>query len=72
MLETNQPEVILTAAELNEKLRSILVARQNDLPADVKQAGEIEAQIRYLIDTTCELSMAPGEYLQWYAIRLEK
>lgn len=72
VLETNQPEVILTAAELSEKLRSILAARQDELPSDVKQAGDIDAQIRYLIDTTCELGMAPGEYLQWYAIRLEK
>lgn len=72
VLETNQPEVILTAAELSEKLRSLLAARQADLPADVKQAGEIDDQVRYLIDTTCELAMAPGEYLQWYAIRLEK
>lgn len=72
VLETNQPETILTAAELSEKLRSILATRQEDLPADVKQAGAIDAQIRYLLDTTCELDMAPGEYLQWYAIRLEK
>ena len=72
VLETNQPEEILTSAELGEKLRAILVDRQNELPTDVKQAGTIEAQVRYLLDTTCELDMAPGEYLQWYAIRLEK
>jgi len=79
VLETNQPEAILTAAELSEKLRSILATRQDELPLDVKQAGakaehdaSINEQIRYLMDTTCELNMAPGEYLQWYAIRLEK
>ncbi|MBW4440534.1 MAG: chlororespiratory reduction protein 7 [Plectolyngbya sp. WJT66-NPBG17] len=72
VLETNQPESILSAAELSEKLRSILATRQEVLPPDVKQAGAIDAQIRYLLDTTCELDMAPGEYLQWYAIRLEK
>jgi hypothetical protein len=72
VLETDRPEEILTVAELSEKLRSMLATRQNDLPPDVKQAGTIDEQIRYLIDTTCELDMAPGEYLQWYAIRLEK
>lgn len=72
VLETNQPEVILSAAELSEKLRSILAARQDNLPADLRQAGTIDAQIKYLLDTSCELDMAPGEYLQWYAVRLEK
>jgi Protein CHLORORESPIRATORY REDUCTION 7 len=28
--------------------------------------------VRYLLDTSCELALAPGEYLQWYQIRLEK
>lgn len=72
VLETNQPEEILTATELSEKLRSILAARQDNLPPDLQQAGTINNQIRHLLDSTCELDMAPGEYLQWYAIRLEK
>lgn len=72
VLETNQPEEILTAAELSKKLRSILTARQDNLSSDLQQAGTIDEQIRYLLDTTCELDMAPGEYLQWYAVRLEK
>ncbi|MCU0548007.1 MAG: chlororespiratory reduction protein 7 [Leptolyngbya sp. Prado105] len=72
VLETNQPEEILTAAELSEKLRSILTARQDNLSPDLQQIAAIDDQIRYLLDTTCELDMAPGEYLQWYAVRLEK
>ncbi len=72
VLETNQPEAILSAAELSEKLRSILATRQDTLSPDLQQAGTIDNQIRYLLDTTCELDMAPGEYLQWYAVRLEK
>jgi hypothetical protein len=67
VLETNKPEEILTAAELSKKLRSILTSRE-----DFQQTGSIDDQIRHLLDTTCELDMAPGEYLQWYAIRLEK
>jgi REP element-mobilizing transposase RayT len=72
VLETNQPEQILTVAELIEKLRSLLSTRQNDLPADLQKISSIDDQVRYLIDTSCEIDMAPGEYLQWYAIRLEK
>lgn len=72
VLETNQPEIILSAAELTEKLRSILATRQNDLPQDLQPFSQIDDQIKHLLDTTCELDMAPGEYLQWYAVRLEK
>jgi REP element-mobilizing transposase RayT len=72
VLETNQSEQILTVAELIEKLRSLLSTRQNDLPADLQKISSIDDQVRYLIDTSCEIDMAPGEYLQWYAIRLEK
>jgi hypothetical protein len=72
VLETNQPEQILSAAELTEKLRSILATRQDDLPADLRSFSTIEAQVKHLIDTTCELDMMPGEYLQWYAVRLER
>jgi hypothetical protein len=25
-----------------------------------------------LLDTSCNLDVGPGEYLQWYAVRLEK
>lgn len=72
VLETNQPEQIVTAAELVEKLRSILSSQQVDLPTDLQALPSIDEQINHLIDTTCELDMAPGEYLQWYAVRLEK
>ena len=72
VLETNQPEQILSADELSEKLRSLLSSRQDNLPSDLQKFSAIDDQIRYLLDTTCEFDMAPGEYLQWYAIRLEK
>jgi hypothetical protein len=72
VLETNQPEQILTPEELLEKLKAILATRQDDLPRDLQKFAEIEAQARYLMDTSCELDMEPGEYLQWYVVRLEK
>ncbi|MGB5962777.1 MAG: chlororespiratory reduction protein 7 [Coleofasciculaceae cyanobacterium] len=72
VLETNQPEQILTPEELLLKLKAILATRQDDLPRDLQKFADIEAQAKYLMDTSCELDMEPGEYLQWYVVRLEK
>ncbi|MBD1912162.1 MULTISPECIES: chlororespiratory reduction protein 7 [unclassified Leptolyngbya] len=72
VLETNQPEVFLTAKELLEKLSGILAQRQDDLPRDLQSIPQISAQAQHLMETSCELDVGPGEYLQWYAVRLEK
>jgi hypothetical protein len=72
VLETNQPEQILTAAETLSKLAAVLSTRQADLPRGLEAFSTPEAQAQHLIDTVCELEMNPGKYLQWYAVRLEK
>lgn len=72
VLEASQPEQILTTAELLEKLKGILVKRQQDLPQDLRKFTTIADQAQYLVDTYCELDVGPGQYLQWYSIRLEK
>jgi Protein CHLORORESPIRATORY REDUCTION 7 len=72
VLETNQPEQILTAAELLEKLQAILACRQTQLPRDLASLASVAAQAQYLLDTACNFDLSPGEYLQWYAVRLEK
>ncbi|MEG4341762.1 chlororespiratory reduction protein 7 [Microcoleus sp. A003_D6] len=72
VLETNQPEQFVTAAELLEKLKAVLASGQEDLPRDVQKFSSVEAQAKYLIDTYCELDVGPGQFLQWYAVRLEK
>lgn len=72
VLEPNQPEQFLTAAELLAKLQSILSGRQDDLPVDLQRFSDVETQARHLMETTCEFDVAPGEYLQWYVVRLEK
>ncbi|MGB7441693.1 MAG: chlororespiratory reduction protein 7 [Coleofasciculaceae cyanobacterium] len=72
VLETNQPEVIMTGAELLEKLRTILGQRQDDLPRDLQNITSVDEQAQYLMETACELDVEPGEYLQWYVVRLEK
>lgn len=72
VLETNQPEQFLTPTELLEKLKAILATRQDDLPRDLQKFASVEKQAQYLMETSCELDVGPGEYLQWYVVRLEK
>jgi Protein CHLORORESPIRATORY REDUCTION 7 len=72
LLETNRPEQILTPAEMFAKLQSVVIKFADDLPIDVRQISGTDAQVQYLLDTSCELDLVPGEYLQWYAVRLEK
>ena len=71
MLETKQPEQIVTAAEMLAKLEQVLADRA-DLSAELQALGPLSAQAQHLLDTSCELPLGPGEFLQWYAIRLEK
>jgi hypothetical protein len=72
VLEPNQPEQFLTELELLEKLQEILTQRQQDLPRELQKFASVEAQAQYLLDTSCEFDLGPGQYLQWYAVRLEK
>ncbi|MEM6753665.1 MAG: chlororespiratory reduction protein 7 [Cyanobacteria bacterium P01_C01_bin.38] len=73
VLETNQPEQFLTSTELLEKLKQTLQQlKEEELPHDLKKIDSLQAQAEYLLDTSCELDLAPGQYLQWYAVRLEK
>ncbi|MCC5639635.1 chlororespiratory reduction protein 7 [Nostoc sp. CHAB 5844] len=73
VLETNQPEQFLTASELFEKLKTVLqTINHQDLPPDLQNLDSLEAKAQYLIDTSCELDIGTGKYLQWYAVRLEK
>ncbi|MFH7025768.1 MAG: chlororespiratory reduction protein 7 [Heteroscytonema crispum UTEX LB 1556] len=73
VLETNQPEQFLTASELLEKLKGVLQQfPDQDLPHDLQSFDSVDARAKYLLDTSCELDVGPGQYLQWYAVRLEK
>lgn len=72
VLEPNQPEQFLTASELFEKLKVVLARGQQQLPQELQNFSSIEEQANYLMDTSCELVLQPGQYLQWYAVRLEK
>lgn len=65
-------EEFLTTAELATKLRSLLATRQDDLPRDLQGLATVEEQAIALLENACEVEIAPGERLQWYAVRLEK
>lgn len=71
VLEPNQPEVFLTAEELLEKLKNILQA-QEELPRELQKFDSLEAQAQHLMETSCEFDVAPGQYIHWYVVRLEK
>jgi len=72
LLEPNQPEQFLTPVELLERLKAVLATRQDDLPRDLQKFSDLEVQAKYLMETSCELDVEPGQYLQWYVVRLEK
>lgn len=72
VLEPNQSEQFLTPAELLDKLKNVLMERQENLPQDLKKFTSVDAQAQYLMDTSCEFDLSPGQYLQWYVVRLEK
>lgn len=72
VLDSNQAEEFLTAPELLEKLKGVLAGLQDNLPRELQKFSDIEAQAKYLLDTSCELDVGPGQFLQWYAVRLEK
>jgi hypothetical protein len=73
VLETNQPEQFLTAAELLIKLEKILSQLPDqDLPPDLQKFQSVTEKSQYLLDTSCNLDVGSGEYLHWYAVRLEK
>jgi hypothetical protein len=72
LLETDRSEQLLTPAEMFDRLTEIVVKFADELPPDVRQIISVEERVRYLLDTSCELTLAPGQYLQWYAVRLEK
>jgi hypothetical protein len=72
VLESGQPEqVILTSEELLTKLEGVL-ATLDTLPRDLQRFATRSEQAQHLMETSCEIDLGPGDYLQWYVVRLEK
>lgn len=72
VLEADQPEQFMAPEELLAKLEGILGNCQADLPRDLQRFSTVPEQAKYLMNTSCEFDVAPGHYLQWYVVRLEK
>jgi hypothetical protein len=72
VLEADRPEEFLSAPELLAKLSAILTRRQDDLPRELQKFSTVAEQARYLLENHCEFDVAPGHFLQWYVVRLEK
>ena len=72
VLETDQPEAFLSPEELFNKLKERLASIQDDLPIDLQNIQSIDEQAKKLMDTGCELDVGPDQFLQWYAVRLDK
>lgn len=70
-LTPDASETFLTPPELLDKLKALL-ANQTDLPPELQRLPSPEKRAQYLIETHCEFETAPGEAVQWYAVRLEK
>ncbi len=72
VLEPDQPEQFMSSEELLSKLTSILGSCQGDLSRDLLRFPTVAAQAEYLMNTSCEFDVTPGQYIHWYAVRLEK
>ncbi len=71
VLEPGGEETILSA----EDTRAWLAHHVSSLPcppADLAHLESAEAQADRLLETACELELAPGTAIQWFAVRLER
>ncbi len=70
VLEPGQGETILSATETLHWLAGHLTTLA-DPPADLAELPDPVARAGRLLDTACELELAPGCTIQWFAVRLE-
>ncbi|MGB3291494.1 MAG: chlororespiratory reduction protein 7 [Phormidesmis sp.] len=71
-LTPDASETFLTPPELIDKLKAVLASYDGQLPPELRSLSSSDAQAKYLLETHCEFETAPGESVQWYAVRLEK
>ena len=70
-LTPDATETFMTPPELLDKLKEVLQAK-SQLSPDLQKLASDDERAKYLIETHCEFETAPGESVQWYAVRLEK
>jgi Protein CHLORORESPIRATORY REDUCTION 7 len=72
VLESDQPEQFMNAAELKTKLANLLQGSDVIIPRELEQFTSPELQAQHLLDNYFELDISADQYLQWYVVRLEK
>ncbi len=70
VLEPAGGERILTAAETLAWLAAQLAALEQ-APADLAGLASPQERAQRLLETACELELAPGLSIQWFAVRIE-
>ncbi|MFO0039953.1 MAG: chlororespiratory reduction protein 7 [Synechococcaceae cyanobacterium] len=70
VLEPGAGETILTAAETLAWLAERLAAMPQ-APADLVDLAGPQERAQRLLETACELEIAPGLTIRWFAVRLE-
>ncbi|MFM7265172.1 MAG: chlororespiratory reduction protein 7 [Cyanobium sp.] len=70
VLEPGGGETILTAAETLDWLGERLAA-MSEPPADLACLPAARSRAQRLLETACELEIAPGLTIRWFAVRLE-
>ncbi|MFN9692779.1 MAG: chlororespiratory reduction protein 7 [Synechococcaceae cyanobacterium] len=70
VLEPAAAERILSAAETSAWLAAHL-ENLAEPPADLTGLADPRQQAQRLLETACELELAPGMVIQWFAVRIE-
>lgn len=65
-------EQFLSREELQVYLKALIEEYPDCLELDLRRYTDPGEQVQRLIDITCELTIAPGQAVQWYAVRLQK
>ncbi len=71
VLQPELPEEILTKEELLEKLLVLLQTFPDSSPHELEKFNDLTEKALFLRDNFCQWNIEPGQYFQWYAIRLE-
>lgn len=71
VLTPGAPERFCTEEELREQLGELL-AQTEELSPELAAYPTIPERVQYLLDTGCRWEWGADEFIEWYAVRLEK
>ncbi len=71
VLTPGAPEQFCTEAELRQQLQE-LVAQSRDFSPELAALATTAERVQYLLDTGCRWEWGADEFIEWYAVRLEK